>query len=200
MFLLLQGQFRARTEIAPDQREKFLQRLQQVQQQGHSNILGMPPLTGGNHKQFSAQQNPLLQQFNSQSSSVSQASLGHGVQASGFNAVTSAALQQPNSIHRQSSQQVVMSSGAKDPEIGHSTVEEQQLMQNLPEDSTTESAHTSGLGKSLVYEDELTSPYTMDTSVCRIFLNLSCCVVLMFEVFHMHQTHSAQLGLDFKFP
>uniref|UniRef100_A0A6N2N017 Uncharacterized protein n=1 Tax=Salix viminalis TaxID=40686 RepID=A0A6N2N017_SALVM len=154
------GQFRARTEIAPDQREKFLQRLQQ----GHSNILGMPPLTGGNHKQFSAQQNPLLQQFNSQSSSVSQASLGHGVQASGFNAVTSAALQQPNSIHRQSSQQVVMSSGAKDPEIGHSTVEEQQLMQNLPEDSTTESAHTSGLGKSLVYEDELTSPYTMDTS------------------------------------
>ena len=53
-------------------------------------------------------------QFNSQSSSVSQASLGHGVQASGFNAVTSAALQQPNSIHQQSSQQVVMSSGAKD--------------------------------------------------------------------------------------
>ncbi|KAJ6763119.1 CCR4 NOT-RELATED [Salix purpurea] len=158
------GQFRARTEIAPDQREKFLQRLQQVQQQGHSNILGMPPLTGGNHKQFSAQQNPLLQQFNSQSSSVSQASLGHGVQASGFNAVTSSALQQTNSIHQQSSQQVVMSSGAKDAEIGHSTVEEQQLMQNLPEDSTTDSAHTSGLGKSLVYEDELTSPYTMDTS------------------------------------
>ena len=50
-------------------------------------------------------------------------------------------------------------------------------MQNLPEDSTTESAPTSGLGKSLVYEDELTSPYTMDTSVCRIFLNLACCVV-----------------------
>ncbi|KAJ6291086.1 hypothetical protein OIU76_023192 [Salix suchowensis] len=61
-----------------------------------------------------------------------------------------------------------MSSGAKDPEIGHSTVEEQQLMQNLPEDSTTESAHTSGLGKSLVYEDELTSPYTMDTSCVQL--------------------------------
>ncbi|KAJ6974940.1 hypothetical protein D5086_024443 [Populus alba] len=158
------GQFRARTEIAPDQREKFLQRLQQVQQQGHSNILGMPPLTGGNHKQYSAQQNPLLQQFNSQSSSVSQASLGLGVQSSGFNTVTSAALQQPNSIHQQSSQQVVMSSGAKDAEPGHSTVEEQQLKQNLPEDSTTESALTSGLGKSLVNEDELTSPYAMDTS------------------------------------
>lgn len=59
----LQGQFRGRTEIAPDQREKFLQRFQQVQQHGHSNLLGMPTLAGGNHKQFSAQQqNPLLQQ------------------------------------------------------------------------------------------------------------------------------------------
>ncbi|CAK9155283.1 unnamed protein product [Ilex paraguariensis] len=53
------GQFR----VAPDQREKFLQRFQQVQQQGQSTLLGMPPLAGGNHKQFSAQQqNTLLQQ------------------------------------------------------------------------------------------------------------------------------------------
>ncbi|CAI0432742.1 unnamed protein product [Linum tenue] len=58
------GQFRARTEIAPDQREKFLQRFQQVQQ-GHSNLLGMPPLPGGSHKQFPTQQNPLLQQVSS---------------------------------------------------------------------------------------------------------------------------------------
>lgn len=57
-----QGQFRGRTEIAPDQREKFLQRLQQVQQQGHSTLLSMPPLAGASHKQFSQQQNPLLQQ------------------------------------------------------------------------------------------------------------------------------------------
>ncbi|KAK7848657.1 ccr4-not transcription complex subunit 3 [Quercus suber] len=57
------GQFRGRTEIAPDQREKYVQRLQQVQQQGHSTLLSMPPLSGGNHKQFSAQQqSPLLQQ------------------------------------------------------------------------------------------------------------------------------------------
>ncbi|KAF9661160.1 hypothetical protein SADUNF_Sadunf19G0038800 [Salix dunnii] len=159
------GQLRARTEIAPDQREKFLQRLQQVQQQGHSNILGMPPLAVGNHKQFPTQQNPLLQQFNSQSSSVSQGSLGIGIQATGFNTVTSAALQQPNSIHQQSSQQAVMSSGAKDAEVGNPSVELQQLMQNLPEDSTTESAHTSGLGKSLVNEDELTATHAMDTSL-----------------------------------
>ncbi|KAJ6744216.1 hypothetical protein OIU79_030524 [Salix purpurea] len=157
------GQLRARTEIAPDQREKFLQRLQQVQQQGHSNILGMPPLAVGNHKQFPTQQNPLLQQFNSQSPSVSQGSLGIGVQAAGFN--TSAALQQPNSIHQQSSQQVVMSSNVKDAEVANPSVELQQLMQNLPEDSTTEPTPTSGLGKSLGNEDELSATHAMDTSL-----------------------------------
>ncbi|KAL7131388.1 hypothetical protein ABFS83_12G000200 [Erythranthe nasuta] len=54
------GQFRGRTEIAPDLREKFLQRFQQVQQQGQTNVLGMPPLAGG--KQYSAQQQNLLLQ------------------------------------------------------------------------------------------------------------------------------------------
>ncbi|KAJ9695678.1 hypothetical protein PVL29_010917 [Vitis rotundifolia] len=111
------GQFRGRTEITLDQKEKFLQRLQQVQQQTQSTILGMPPLSGGNHKQFSAQQqNPLLQQFNSQSSSVSpQVGLGLGVQAPGLNTVTSAAIQQqPGSIHQQSNQQALLSTGPKD--------------------------------------------------------------------------------------
>ncbi|KAH9621284.1 hypothetical protein KSS87_014278 [Heliosperma pusillum] len=57
------GQIRGRTEIAPDQREKFLQKFQQVQQQGHSSVIGMSGLTGGNSKPFSGQQqNPLLQQ------------------------------------------------------------------------------------------------------------------------------------------
>ncbi|KAF2306944.1 hypothetical protein GH714_022676 [Hevea brasiliensis] len=158
------GQFRARTEIAPDQREKFLQRLQQVQQQGHSTLLGMPPLAGGNHKKFSAQQNPLLQQFNSQSSSVSsQSSLGLGVQAPGHSVVTSAALQQQNSIHQQSSQQVMMSSSAKDADVGHLNAEEQQQPQNLPDDSIPESVATSGLSKNLVNKDELKTPYAMDT-------------------------------------
>lgn len=61
--LFLQVQFRGRPEIAPDQREKFLQRLQQVQQQGHSTLLNVPHLSGANHKQFPMQQhNSLLQQ------------------------------------------------------------------------------------------------------------------------------------------
>ncbi|KAL9431476.1 hypothetical protein AB3S75_026628 [Citrus x aurantiifolia] len=157
------GQFRGRTEIAPDQREKFLQRLQQVQQQGHSNLLGMP--LGGN-KQFSSQQNPLLQQFNSQGSSISaQAGLGLGVQAPGMNSVTSASLQQqPNSIHQQSSQQTLMSGGQKDADVSHLKVEEPQQPQNLPEESTPESASSPGLGKNLIHEDDLKAPYAIDSS------------------------------------
>ncbi|KAM2989114.1 hypothetical protein FF2_003126 [Malus domestica] len=90
-----EGMFSGRTEIAPDQQKFFLQRLQQVQQQGHNTILGMPPLAGGNHKQFSALQNPLLQQFNSQNSSVSsQAGLGLGVQPPVLGTVAPTTLQQ----------------------------------------------------------------------------------------------------------
>ncbi|KAK4432216.1 CCR4-NOT transcription complex subunit [Sesamum alatum] len=110
------GQFRGRTEIAPDQREKFLQRFQQVQQQGQSNLLGMPPLAGG--KQYSTQQQSvLLQQFNAQSSSISpQLGLGIGVQASGLNSVTTSASlqQQPSAIHQPSNQQTIISSTSKD--------------------------------------------------------------------------------------
>ncbi|KAK9290752.1 hypothetical protein L1049_008928 [Liquidambar formosana] len=158
------GQFRGRTEIAPDQREKFLQRLQQVQQQNHSTLLGMPSLAGGNHKQFSAQQqNPLLQQFNSQSSAVSpQVGLGVGVPAPGLNTVTSATLQQqPNSIHQQSGQQALISTGPKEADVGHTRVEEQQ-QPNLSDDSTVESAASSGLGKNPMNEDDLKTPYAVD--------------------------------------
>ncbi|KAK9986781.1 hypothetical protein SO802_031732 [Lithocarpus litseifolius] len=160
------GQFRGRTEIAPDQREKYVQRLQQVQQQGHSTLLSMPPLSGGNHKQFSAQQqNPLLQQFNSQNSSVSpQAGLGLGVQAPGLNNVTSATLQQqPNNIHQQSNQQALMSGGPKDADVGHVKVEEQQQQQNLPDDSTIDSSTGSGLGKNLMNDDDLKTSNALDT-------------------------------------
>ncbi|KAL5209882.1 hypothetical protein ABZP36_005505 [Zizania latifolia] len=64
------GQIRGRPEISADQREKYLQRLQQAQQQG--SLLNISHITGINQKQFPSQQlNPLLQQFNSQSSSIS---------------------------------------------------------------------------------------------------------------------------------
>ncbi|XP_075637756.1 uncharacterized protein LOC142609918 isoform X1 [Castanea sativa] len=160
------GQFRGRTEIAPDQREKYVQRLQQVQQQGHSTLLSMPPLSGGNHKQFSAQQqSPLLQQFNSQNSSVSpQAGLGLGVQTPGLNNVTSATLQQqPNNIHQQSNQQALMSGGPKDADVGHVKVEEQQQQQNLPDESTIDSTTGSGLGKNLMNDDDLKTSHAIDT-------------------------------------
>ncbi|XP_068307756.1 uncharacterized protein [Pyrus communis] len=157
------GMFRGRTEIAPDQREKFLQRLQQVQQQGHSTMLGMPPLAGGNHKQFSAQQNPLLQQFNSQNSSVSsQAGPGLGVQPPVLGTVAPTTLQQQlNSIHQQSNQQPLMSSGQKE-DASHPKVEDQQ-QQNIPDDSTADSTPNSGLVKNLMNEDDLSASYTIDS-------------------------------------
>ncbi|KAM0980288.1 hypothetical protein ACFX13_016278 [Malus domestica] len=159
------GMFRGRTEIAPDQREKFLQRLQQVQQQGHSTILGMPPLTSGNHKQFSAQQNPLLQQFNSQNSSVSsQAGPGLGVQPPVLGTVPPTTLQQQlNSIHQQSNQQALMSSGPKEGDVSHPKVEDQQQQQNIPDDSTADSTPNSGLVKNLMNEDDLSASYAIDS-------------------------------------
>ncbi|KAL0316930.1 UNVERIFIED_CONTAM: CCR4-NOT transcription complex subunit [Sesamum radiatum] len=160
------GQFRGRTEIAPDQREKFLQRFQQVQQQGQSNLLGMPPLSGG--KQYSTQQQSvLLQQFNAQSPSISpQLGLGIGVQASGLNSVTTSASlqQQPSAIHQPSNQQTIISSTSKDAETGFTKVEELQQQQSLTEESSVDSASNSVLGKNLMQEDELKASYTLDSA------------------------------------
>ncbi|KAM6546896.1 hypothetical protein CsatB_027632 [Cannabis sativa] len=158
------GQFRGRTEVAPDLREKYLQRLHQVQQ-GHSNMI--QTLTGGNHKPFSAQQpNPLLQQFNSQNPSVpSQAGLGLGVQNSGIGPVTSSTLQQQqtSSIHQPSNPSVLVSSGTKESELGHAKVDEQQ-QQNLPDDSAVDStAASSGIAKNLMNEDDMKAPYAIDS-------------------------------------
>ncbi|XP_023745123.1 uncharacterized protein LOC111893291 isoform X1 [Lactuca sativa] len=151
------GQFRGRTEIAPDQREKFLQRFQQVQQQGSSTLLGMPPISGGTHKQFSTQQNPLLQQFNSQSSS----GLG-GAPPASPNTATSA--QQQNLIHLQSSQQ--MSTVSKDSEINNSKVEEmeqQQQQQSVTsDDSAPDPAQSPVLNKNTSNEEDPKVSYALD--------------------------------------
>ncbi|KNA09208.1 hypothetical protein SOVF_155610 isoform A [Spinacia oleracea] len=148
------GQFRGRTEIAPDQREKFLQRLQQVQQQGHSNILGMPSLAGGNSKPFSGQQqNPLLQQLSSQSSSISsQVGLGLGLQSPGLSTASSAP------VHQQAVQQGSLVVAPKD-----SATEDQQ-QQNLSEDSAVEMALGSGISKNLMNDDDLKASYVKDVS------------------------------------
>ncbi|KAL0887637.1 hypothetical protein Bca101_011620 [Brassica carinata] len=116
---------RGRTEIAPDQREKFLQRLQQVQ--GHGNLLGMPSLSGGNEKQFSSQQqNPLLQQSSAISPHGSM-----GIQAPGFGVMSSASLQQPlNAMTQQLGHQPSVA------DVDHGRNDD-QLQQNLPDDSTS---------------------------------------------------------------
>ncbi|XP_061358288.1 uncharacterized protein LOC133302510 isoform X2 [Gastrolobium bilobum] len=159
------GQLRGRTEITPDQREKFLQKYQQVQQQGPSNLLNMASL-GGNPKQFSAQQpNPLLQQFNSQGSSASsQSGMGLGLQSPALSGISSASLQQPpNPVHSPSSQQPLMPGVSKDADVGNSKIEEQQQHRNFRDESTTESTVSTGIGKNLINEDDLKSAYTVDS-------------------------------------
>ncbi|KAJ4910667.1 hypothetical protein Rs2_05288 [Raphanus sativus] len=85
----------------PSEMFQMHQRLQKVQQ-SQSNPLGIPSLSGGNEKQFSSQkQNPLLQK----SSAISpHGSLG--IQAPGFNVMSSASLQQQsNAMTQQLGQQ-----------------------------------------------------------------------------------------------
>ncbi|XP_010257713.1 PREDICTED: general negative regulator of transcription subunit 3-like isoform X2 [Nelumbo nucifera] len=153
------GQFR----VQPDQREKFLQKFHQVQQQQQQHS----QLAGGNHKQFTTQQQgSLLQQFNSQNSSLSpQVGLGLGVQGAGLNSVTSASLQQPNFIHPQAAQRALSSPGPKESDTSHTKVDDQQQQQNPSDDSSVEPTTSVGLSKNLMNEDDLKSPYSVDAPV-----------------------------------
>lgn len=159
------GQFRGRPEVVPDQREKFLQRFNQVQQVQQGNLLNANNLAGG--KQFSAQQqNSLLQQFNSQSSSLSsQVGMGLGVQTSGLNSVTSASLHQPNSIHQLSAQLSSLSTGPKDSDGNHVNIEDQLQQQNKPEDASLEPVMSPGPNKNAMTDDDLNAPYAVDKNV-----------------------------------
>ncbi|XP_042480735.1 CCR4-NOT transcription complex subunit 3 isoform X2 [Macadamia integrifolia] len=163
------GQFRGRTEIAPDQREKFLQRFNQVQQQSQLNV---SHLAGGNHKQFSAQpQNSLLQQFNSQNSTLqSPVGMGLGVQSPGLNAVTSNSLQQPNSIHQQPTQHALNLPSPKDSDVSHVKIEDQQQQQqqqqqqSSSDDAMGEPVSSSGVNKNLLNEDDMKTSYSVDAA------------------------------------
>ncbi|KAI7756271.1 hypothetical protein M8C21_033369 [Ambrosia artemisiifolia] len=137
------GQVRGRPEIAPDQREKFLQRFQQVQQQ----------------TQFSAQQSPLLQQFNSQSSNVLPPGGLGGAQSAGLNTVTSG--QQPSSIHLQSGQQTLISAGSKDTE-SNAKADEMEQQQSLSDDLAADSAQSVGLSKNAANEEDPKVSYALD--------------------------------------
>ncbi|XP_076927934.1 general negative regulator of transcription subunit 3-like isoform X1 [Bidens hawaiensis] len=160
---------RARPEIAPDQREKFLQRFQQVQQQTQNNntLLNMPPISG-NHKQFSGQQSPLLQQFNSQSSTVlPQGGLG-GALSAGSNNVTSA--QQPSLIHLQAGQQTFMPAGSKDVEIGNAKTDDMEQQQSLVDDSA-DPAQTAEPNKNAANEEDSKASYALDSKVSDVDLS-----------------------------
>lgn len=53
-------------------------------------------------------------------------------------------------------------------DLGHAKVEETHQQQNLSDDSTSEPAPSSGLGKNLINEDELKASYALDTPVCDL--------------------------------
>ena len=48
---------------------------------------------------------------------------------------------------------------------GNSKVEEHQQQQNIPDDSTSESTASNGLGKNLLSEEDLKSTYALDSTV-----------------------------------
>ncbi|CAM0875628.1 unnamed protein product [Alopecurus aequalis] len=137
------AQFRGRPEVA-DHREKYFQsqRLQVQQQQG--NLPNASNVPGTNQKQFSTQPpNSLLQQFNSQNSSISsQVGLGMGVQGAGTPSASSSQLQ----FHE---------SQTLEQYTGHTKSEEQP---GLAEDVSVESAATTGTNKS-TNEDDMKTPF-----------------------------------------
>ncbi|KAJ8506615.1 hypothetical protein OPV22_007501 [Ensete ventricosum] len=159
------GQFRGRPEIAPDQREKFLQRFQQVQQQGHSNLLSVPHLPGASHKQFTTQQqNSLLQQFSPQSTSVSpHVGLGLGVQGAGLVSVSSAAQQQQAPVLQPPSQHSLVSTGTKDGDSVHDNAEDQQ-QHNISEDLIADPASSPSVNK-MMSDDDLKTSYVGTSTV-----------------------------------
>ncbi|XP_020589198.1 CCR4-NOT transcription complex subunit 3 isoform X2 [Phalaenopsis equestris] len=122
---------RGRPEIAPDQREKYLQRLQQVQQQGHSSLLSVPHLSGANSKQFLMQQQ----------SALLQAGIGLNVQPPGLAAATSVQQQLQSPMHKQSQHHVLPATGTKETDTGNSKVDELQ-QQTLLDDLNVEPAST----------------------------------------------------------
>ncbi|KAK4793359.1 hypothetical protein SAY86_023794 [Trapa natans] len=144
------GQLRGRAEIVPDQREQYVQRLQHVQQQGHSALMGI---------QFpGAQQNPLFQQFNPQSSS----GIGLGLQTPGLNTGSAGHLQQSGSIQQQFIQQALTPAAPKDSETVNEKVDEQQEEHNVPDDSSAELGPKPVAGKNSITEDELKSPKSLE--------------------------------------
>ncbi|KAG6503946.1 hypothetical protein ZIOFF_036270 [Zingiber officinale] len=161
--ILNKGQFRGRPEIAPDQREKFLQRLQQVQQ-GHSNLLNVSHISGANHKQFTTQQqSSLLQQFSPQNAPVApHITLGLGVHGAGFGSVSP---QQQPTILQQSSQHPAVSSGMKDGDAAHANAnaeDQQQQWHNMSEDLITDPISSPSLNK-IIGDDDLKTSYTVET-------------------------------------
>ncbi|XP_078435694.1 transcription regulator NOT2/NOT3/NOT5 family protein isoform X2 [Wolffia australiana] len=136
---------RGRTEITPDQREKYLKRFKEL-----------PHLPGGHKQQFSTQQaSSILQQLSPLTSSLpSQVGVGLGNQGPGLSVISSGPVQQ--SSVQQSSHPALLSVGPKDSEPDRMKVEEPRLLQT---GATDDSALNSGLKQSLTSDEDLKTPY-----------------------------------------
>ncbi|KAK4740472.1 hypothetical protein SAY87_032353 [Trapa incisa] len=159
------GQFHGRVEVVPDIRERFMQRLQLMNQQGQANLLGMASLTGGIQKPLPSQhQNPLMQPINSPGSlTAPQGGLGLGLQKPSFNAATTVTLNmQPSSIHQMPSPQASASAFPRDSEFAFKKTEEPQMQKNTPDGLSGKSTSVFGMGKN-TNEDDLKSPNSLDS-------------------------------------
>ncbi|XP_057823213.2 uncharacterized protein LOC131035519 isoform X2 [Cryptomeria japonica] len=187
------GQFRGRAEIAPDQRENYLQRLQQVQQQGHNpGLLGaqLSHLAVANQKQFSSQQQsallqqaqlqllqqqhqqqgPLLQNSQSPSLQQQQVGLGLGLQSQSISAANT--VSQHQQVQSSAAQVLTATLTSKENDVSSTKVESQQLQpppqqqQKSVEDShEAPTVNAGGYGRSFTSEDDLKNSYTFDVPV-----------------------------------
>ncbi|KAF4397134.1 hypothetical protein G4B88_008980 [Cannabis sativa] len=127
------GQFRGRTEVAPDLREKYLQRLHQFNSQNPS----VPSQAGLG-----------LGVQNSGIGPVTSSTLQQ---------------QQTSSIHQPSNPSVLVSSGTKESELGHAKVDEQQQQNLPDDSAVDSTAASSGIAKNLMNEDDMKAPYAIDS-------------------------------------
>uniref|UniRef100_A0A251SGS0 Putative CCR4-Not complex component, Not N-terminal domain-containing protein n=1 Tax=Helianthus annuus TaxID=4232 RepID=A0A251SGS0_HELAN len=173
----MKGYARGRPEIAPDQREKFLQRFQQVQQQTRV-ILSLTCLRFWRKPQtiLSTAECSFATVQSSKFTVLPQGGLG-GALSAGPNNVTSA--QQPSLIHLQSGQQTFMPAGSKDTEIGNAKADEMEQQQNLPEDSAADPAQIAGINKNAANEEDSKVSYASDMQV-YLFSTLCVCCSLSF--------------------
>ncbi|KAG0477113.1 hypothetical protein HPP92_013954 [Vanilla planifolia] len=155
------GQLRGRPEIASDPRKKYLQRLEQ---QGHGTLLNTPPRYWGKSEAISnstTESSVTAVMIETTLIIVSQAGIRLNAPAAGL--ASAASVQQVQApVHKQSPQHPLISSGARESDIGNSKIDELQ-QQTLLDDLNVGPNTSSDIHKA-VKDDDLKSPYMISSS------------------------------------